>query len=337
MVTLSTVQASNSSIATSLPDGIVGVFVGATSGIGEHALKAFVQQVKNPKIYFVGRSQEAADRIIPECKQLNPSGQYIFIKADVSLLKNVDDVCQQILAKEESINLLFQTQGTMLMDKTSEGLPYAYVLPVTSRILFALNLLPAIQKAVGLKRVVSIFAGGYEGPFNEKEWAEFAVKKPLKARGHLASMITMANNVMAKRAPDVSFIHNYPGAVKTAFGKDVKGTMAVLRATFNFVGNFVINYLPPEECGALQLYGATSARFPPSAGDAAGVPLSGDATVARGTDGKLGSGSYTINYDNENVSPEIDEHLAKAKADGAEERMWAHILQEIEQVTGKAR
>ncbi|KAI0890813.1 putative short-chain dehydrogenases/reductase [Annulohypoxylon nitens] len=337
MVALSTVEASNASIGKSLPDGMVGVFVGATSGIGEYTLKAFAQRVKNPRAYIIGRSQAAADRIIPECKQINPTGQYTFIRADVSLLNNVDNVCQQILAKEDTINLLFQTQGTMLTDNTAEGLSYIYVLPVTSRILFALNLLPAIQKAKGLKRVVSVFASGYEGPYDENQWAEFAVKKPMKARSHISSMITMANNVMARQAPDVSFVHNYPGAVQTPFGKDAKGMMAIARTIFNFIGRFLITYLPPEECGALQLYCATSSRFPPAAGEAAGVPVSGDVTVSRGTDGQAGSGSYTINYDNENVSTTIDEHLAKAKADGVEERMWAHILEEIKRVTGKAR
>lgn len=211
------------------------------------------------------------------------------------------------------------------------------MLPVTSRILFALNLLPALQRATSLKRVVTVFAGGYEGPFNDKDWADYATKKPIKARGHLASMITIANNVMARQAPDVSFVHNFPGSLKIAFGKDAKGGMAVVRTVFNLVGHVLINYLTPADCGALQLYGAMSARFPPAAGDAAGVPLSDGVPVARGTDGKPGSGSYTINFDCENASLDVDKHLAKATADGAEAKLWAHIIDEIKQATGKAR
>lgn len=116
MVALSAVEASNSRISTALPASLVAVFVGATSGIGEYALKEFAQQAKDPKIYLVGRSEDAANRIIAESRGLNPTGQYTFIKSDISLLKNVDKVCQQILAKEDSINLLFQTQGTLLME-----------------------------------------------------------------------------------------------------------------------------------------------------------------------------------------------------------------------------
>ncbi|XP_044723697.1 short chain dehydrogenase domain-containing protein [Hirsutella rhossiliensis] len=202
MVTLSAAEASNAKIATSLPIGMVAVFVGGTSGIGEYTLKNFAQNAKNPRIYLAGRSQDAANRIISECTKLNPDGQYIFIQSDVSLLKNVLPVCEQILSKEKCINLLFQTQGGLGVEKTSEGLSRAYVLPFTSRILFVLGLLPALQKASGLKRVVSVFAAGYEGHFDENYWSEYVTKQPMKSRGHLAAMITMAHNVLARKAPD---------------------------------------------------------------------------------------------------------------------------------------
>ena len=119
MVTLSAAEASNAKIASSLPNGMVAVFVGGTSGIGEYTLKNFAQHAKKPRIYLVGRSQDAASRIISECTKLNPNGQYIFIQSDVSLLKNVIPVCEQILSKEKCINLLFQTQGGLQMESES--------------------------------------------------------------------------------------------------------------------------------------------------------------------------------------------------------------------------
>ncbi|KAK7212721.1 hypothetical protein V2G26_019899 [Clonostachys chloroleuca] len=341
MAYLRIAKSSNAKLTTALPKEMVAVFVGATSGIGEFALKAFAEHAKTPRIYFVGRSQEDATRIISECQKLNANGQYTFIRADVSLLNKVDEVCQEILSKETYINLLFQTQGSIRTDKTSEGLPISYVLPVTSRILFALNLLPAIQRATSLKRVVSVFAAGFEGPFSESEWTEYASTHNLmKARGHLSSMITMAHNVMARQAPDVAFVHNYPGSVKTKFGRDASGVLGgvlkVATVLFHVVPNRLF-FQDPSDCGEHQLYLATSARFPPAQGDAAGVAVSDGVSVARGSDGLSGSGSYNINYHGENASADVDALLAKAKADGAEDRMWAHILEEIKQVTGKAR
>jgi NADP-dependent 3-hydroxy acid dehydrogenase YdfG len=115
MVSLSDVQSSNAQIATVLSRGLVAVFVGATNGIGEYSLKEFARHALKPRVYFVGRSQEAGGRIAKECRELNSEGEFIFIKADVSLLNNVDDVCREIKNKEKTINLLFLTCGSALV------------------------------------------------------------------------------------------------------------------------------------------------------------------------------------------------------------------------------
>ncbi|KAK1079025.1 hypothetical protein LTR48_008255, partial [Friedmanniomyces endolithicus] len=113
MVPYPAILASNSRIPTALPPGLVAVFVGATSGIGEYTLRALAKHAKAPRIYFVGRSQEAGDRIAAECKALNPDGEFIFMKSDVSLMRNVDTVCQEIKRKEKAINLVCLSQGTL--------------------------------------------------------------------------------------------------------------------------------------------------------------------------------------------------------------------------------
>lgn len=120
MVSLSSVRSSNSLISSTLPNGLVALFVGATSGVGEAALKKFAQYATRPRAYFVGRSQEAADRIVAECEALNPAGRYIFRKADVSLIRVVDEVCEEIKAKEQAINLLFLSCGVPSMDHSSK-------------------------------------------------------------------------------------------------------------------------------------------------------------------------------------------------------------------------
>jgi NADP-dependent 3-hydroxy acid dehydrogenase YdfG len=114
MVSLTAVQASNACIPTTLPSGLVAVFVGATSGIGEYTLKEFARFARQPRIYNIGRSQQASDRIAVECKKLNADAQYTFIQADVSLIRSVDAVCEQIQAKEKTVNILFLSAGTLV-------------------------------------------------------------------------------------------------------------------------------------------------------------------------------------------------------------------------------
>lgn len=114
MVSLSAVQASNARIASTLPSGLVAIFVGATNGIGETTLKQFAKHTRRPRVYFIGRSDEAGNRIAAECKALNAEGEFAFIKADTSLIRNVDSICQDIRRKEKAINLLFLSTGTLV-------------------------------------------------------------------------------------------------------------------------------------------------------------------------------------------------------------------------------
>lgn len=118
MVSLSVIKSSNSLISSTLPPNLVAFFIGGTSGIGETTLKQFAKHAKKPRAYFLGRSQEAGDRITTECKKLNPEGEYIFIKADVSLIRGVDQVCKEIKEKEKAINLLFLSAGVASLDRT---------------------------------------------------------------------------------------------------------------------------------------------------------------------------------------------------------------------------
>ena len=117
MVALSSIQSSNSLISSTLPPKLVAVFVGATSGIGEATLKQFAKHSIQPRAYFIGRSQDSGDRIAAECKILNPEGEYIFVKADASLIRVVDEVCDMIKAKEKAINILFLSAGVAIMDR----------------------------------------------------------------------------------------------------------------------------------------------------------------------------------------------------------------------------
>ena len=165
MVTYSAVKASNAQIAMSLPIGIVAVFVGATSGIGEYTLKEFAKHTKAPNVYFIGRSSEAGSRIQKECQAINAEGTFTFIQKDAGLVKNVDSVCNEIKAKVNTINLLFLSTGTLDFNtETIEGLRLAIALVHYCRARFILNFLPELRAAKGLKRVVSCFTATKEGP-----------------------------------------------------------------------------------------------------------------------------------------------------------------------------
>ena len=115
MVSLDLVESSNTRIKSDLPPGLVAVFIGGTNGVGETTVKQFAKHASQPRVYIVGRSQEAGDRIVSECKTLNPDGTFVFLKGETSLMRNVDDLCKEIADKVDVINLLFLTVGTLQM------------------------------------------------------------------------------------------------------------------------------------------------------------------------------------------------------------------------------
>lgn len=330
MVSLDIVQSSNAQ----LPSRLIAVFVGGTSGIGEYTLKAFARHCQHPHAYFIGRSQSAADRILSELKTLNPKGEYTFIKSDISLIKNVDKTCEEISAKERYVNILFNTSGTMITGvETDEGLHLPASLVIHSRTRFALNLLPLLQAAPDLRRVVSCSFGTKEGPIvNEDLQVRNISGSPLKLRGQAAATITLSLEEVAKRAPDISFIHDFPGPVRSNIARDGGWRNFMLRTVFKVIGPLV--YIPDNESGDRHLYLATSAKYPAKTGNVDGVKRDG-VEVARGTDGEKGSGVYVVDEKCEEGNARVVQVLEALRKEGRNEFVWQHIQGEFKRITGK--
>jgi NAD(P)-dependent dehydrogenase (short-subunit alcohol dehydrogenase family) len=89
----------------------VAVFVGSTSGIGMGTLKQYAKHAQGAKAYIVGRSKSAAQPLLDELKESNPTGTFEFIESEISLIKNVDLVCEEIKSKEKKVDILFMSPG----------------------------------------------------------------------------------------------------------------------------------------------------------------------------------------------------------------------------------
>lgn len=145
---------------------------------------------------------------------------------------------------------------------------------------------------------------------------------------------------MARQVPNVSFVHDFPGPVKSEIADDMKGVLAaVIRGLFSAFGRWI--YIPNEECGERHLFLATSARYASRStgekgkGSGDGVQLEDGVGVARGTDGNLGSGVYSVGSDGESATPKVEKLLAALRKDGMVEKVWEHSLGEFKRITGK--
>jgi hypothetical protein len=202
-----------------------------------------------------------------------------------------------------------------------------------ARARFILNLLPVLRQAPSLRRVVTVLAAGHEGQIYANDFQ--GRKVPLSGvRGHNVSMTDLMLEHMASLAPEVSFVHDYPGPVKSGFGRETNSILMKVAITiFKIVGPLV--YVPIRESGERHLFFATSARYKPRVGSAAaGVPISGDVGVSGGTDGEVGSGVYAVNWDGESAGPKSLQVLAKMRGEGMVQRVWEHTMMEFKRVTG---
>lgn len=219
---------------------------------------------------------------------------------------------------------------------TSEGIRLASALPLYSRNRFTANLLPLIQAAPDFRRVVSVFTATKEGPVFSDDYERKDIPL-MKARGHGSSLVTLSMESYAARAPTVTFIHNYPGAVKTGIDRGMTGPMmTVAKWGFKILMPFMA--VPRQETGERHLFLATSARWPAKETEksTAGVVLEGDVGIAVGSDGKKGSGSYSVDENGESAGPEVLKVLAKCRADGEKEKLWKHCEEKFVEITGSA-
>jgi NAD(P)-dependent dehydrogenase (short-subunit alcohol dehydrogenase family) len=336
MVSLTAVRTHNSSLK-SLSPGLVAVFVGGTSGIGLSTAREFVRNTNSPHIYLVGRNETEAKHIITEFQTLNATSKVDFIKSDVSLLKNVDQACQEIAQKEKKVNLLFMTMGYLTVNgataDTEEGLDRKLALHYYARMRFIQNLAPlltaasnSVDQKANLSRVVSVLDPrmGRSASLNFDDLSlkqNFGLKS---CAAHACGMNNYALEHMAQTHPGISFVHAYPSMVHTNLGREMGGFMGM-------GWNLLAKVMKPlmvnlTESGERHLYAATASQFAPRA-KAGGVD-----GVARGSDEVLGSGSYALNW-NDDILPE-SKNAVKLRADGAVGKVWKHTEEVFAKITG---
>lgn len=269
MVALDAVRAHNASLK-SLAPGLVAVFVGGTSGIGLYTARELARNTTSPHIYLVGRNATEASKITEELQTINSSSQVSFIQKDVSLLRNVDEACREIGAKEKQINLLFMTCGYFIFtgrDETSEGLDKKFALHYYTRMRFInqlQSLLTAAASSNSLSRVVSVLdpqVGLRLGP----NFDDLSLKTTFSLKNcatHASAMTNLLFGKFAKENTGTSYVHAYPSIVETGAGRNAYAGLAVLARPIMWAITKALE-VKPEESGARHLYAATSDAFAP--------------------------------------------------------------------------
>jgi hypothetical protein len=216
--------------------------------------------------------------------------------------------------------------------ETEEGLHLIAALKYHSRARFILNLLPLLKAATGIRRVISVQCGTKEGPINLDDLQSWNVKTGdrMKERGHGGSIVTLIHAHFAQQAPTVSFIHDFPGAVKSGIARGTTGLLSGILTVIKLLGPLV--NIPEQESGERHLFFATSARFPAKDGVEKAVPLGEGVGIARGVDGVAGSGVYSADQVNESAGPAVEVLLERLRKEGLVEKIWGIIEDDYERI-----
>ena len=202
-------------------------------------------------------------------------------------------------------------------------------------------LLPLLSRSQSLARVVDIFLAGKEGTIDEKDLELRNNMTPEARRTHCVTMTTLAIEELSIRNPSISFIHLYPGWVKTNLYLSENFLMPNLMSYVVFPTLTMYRMLPfvtpiavgVGESGERTVFVGTSTRFPPARpvnSNAAGTKLLPGMSVALGTNGYPGSGGYALRWDGE---PSGNQKLLRSYRDtGTSKRIWEHTLEVFEKV-----
>ncbi|KAJ5980194.1 hypothetical protein N7481_007492 [Penicillium waksmanii] len=266
MPSLQQVKDANLQLKNAKP-GLVAVFAGGTSGIGESTCKEFIRNTVSPRAYIIGRNKLEASRIMQELKEINSKAEIHFLECDLTLLRNVDHICNEIKEKENLINLLFMSAGFLSMKRqeTSEGLDRMMAVQYYSRMRLVVNLLPNLTAASAAgepARVHSALNAGKEGRI-------FLDDLPLENHFSLkncatqaTTMTTLAFDQLALAHPDITFIHTSPGIVRTNITKGFGPVISFISGAFLLLSAPFLT-TAVQESGQRHLYAALSKDYSP--------------------------------------------------------------------------
>ncbi|KAI1211904.1 NAD(P)-binding protein [Annulohypoxylon truncatum] len=351
MVKLDVVRSANAALADGTKP-FVAVVAGGTAGIGEATVRALAATFAGRgsgdgdrgflRVYIVGRNREAAHKIIAECETACPGGVFRFYKGDLSLLKEVDRVCAEIIGIEQreadakaapaKIDFLVCCQGvlSLTVEESNEGLDKYFSLYYYSRMRLVERFLPLLIASPNGGHVVSVFNSSIQSSL---VLDDLTLRNPrnqtLRTRfAHFVGMTNIFMEELARRnSGRLALCHYHPGFVPTNILNSSN-----LPWYLKFLVNYIVTplswpfWVPFEECGQRILFMASPARFPAlefkgteaAAGKVKGVE------IATGIDGKFGGGAYLVTKDDDTFGKE--KKYDELRANGTAEKIYQHTM-----------
>jgi len=211
---------SDSAIFTRL-DGQTAVITGGTDGIGKQVALRLAQ--RGAQVTLVGRNPSKGAATVSEIQGAAPGVTVRFEQADLSLMKEVQRIGQQLKAQHPQLDMLIHCAGVTLRQRTltREGLETVFAVQYLARMALTDVLLTSLQATPGA-RIVDVSAGGtvnvtfdFDNLQGEKHYNG----------AHALQHESIANDMLvlewARRNPALTFYNYGPGVVRTTLLRDM--------------------------------------------------------------------------------------------------------------------
>lgn len=202
-----------------------------------------------------------------------------------------------------------------------------------SRMRIIVQLLPLLLKSSLPARIVSVYAAGIEAKLYPEDLSlrDLKLYSYTQARSHMIYMHTLFMETLAEKHLDkLALTHIFPGLVigPTYYSAEYPLWFRIMfRILHPILGRFVT--VPREESGA-RMMSLASSRYPARPSDPSKVYQPG--SVAVGTDGKPGSGVYSLGWKGENnLKLSVYEKFDK---DEMRRKVWDHTVRAFEVIEG---
>jgi NAD(P)-dependent dehydrogenase (short-subunit alcohol dehydrogenase family) len=152
-----------------IPDlsGKIILITGGTAGLGYETAVSFAAH--NPgHIFFTGRSQPSADKLIKEVNSKYPSVPITFVKCDLASLDSVRDAAKDVVSKTDRLDIVMANAGVMALGSalTKDGYEIQFGTNHVGQALLVKLLTPLLEstaKQHGDVRVVWNTSLGHQG------------------------------------------------------------------------------------------------------------------------------------------------------------------------------
>lgn len=249
-----------------IPDlsGKVLFITGGTGGLGKESVLSFAAH--NPEhIYFTGRSQPSADKVIEEAKSKHPKTPVTFLPCDLASLDAVRDAAKLFLSKESRLDILSCNAGIMATPAglTKDGYEIQFGTNHVGHALLVKLLTPVLESTAQKGndvRIVWDTSLGHRGhpkggilfdtlktpqtdifPF-VGEWIRYGQSK-------LANLLYA--RAYAKHHPSITSVSVHPGVSATG----LVGGLTFWQKVFIYATSYML-MIPPEQCAWNQQWAA---------------------------------------------------------------------------------